>query len=324
MKRIIYLGIGVIAVVLVWSAAWFYLAGEVRKNIELLAYADGETTPSLQCATLNVGGYPFHFDADCQQASIVSGDTLVTVPGLRASVQVYQPTHLLASALGPATITDSFTGSKSAVSWTGLQASLRLEGWRIARLSVVGDGVAWNDTLLGPALIASSPRVEFHLLDIPEQHDPATGRAALALYTRAQDVVAPGFAITDGVASIEAELSGIPDDVRLLGTPDLLRDIQQAGGKLKLVSVTASDTNVANLDASGELGLTDRGLLEGQLSVTSTGVAERVGPLIAEPYRTLVLGNPAADGSYTQKLSARDGTIFSGLIPAAALPPLFY
>ncbi|WDR01459.1 DUF2125 domain-containing protein [Devosia algicola] len=204
MKRIIYLGIAILVVVLVWSAGWFYLAGEIRKSIVLMADADGIAAPALSCGTLDISGYPFHFNADCEKASLLSGDILVTIPGLRVSAQVYQPTHLLASALGPITIADDFTGSKSEISWDSLQASLRLEGWRIGRLSIVADNLAWTDVLFGQP-IASAPKAEFHLLDIPEQYDPERGTAALALYTQADNIVAPGLTITDGNASIQAE-----------------------------------------------------------------------------------------------------------------------
>ncbi|MEO5805908.1 DUF2125 domain-containing protein [Devosia sp.] len=323
MKRIIYLGIAVLVVVLLWTGAWFFIANEVRKNVVLLADADGVATPKLSCGTLDVGGYPFHFNLDCENAEITNADQVIKIAGVRASVQVYQPTFMLASAKSPVTIEDSFTGSKSAVNWSGLQASIRLDGWRIARISVIGDDIVWNDTLAGENLIAKSPKVEFHLIDIPEQHDAKTGRAALALYTKAADAVIPGFAITDGTAEIGTDIIGLPDDVRRFGEPDILRQIQQAGGKLSNLTVDASDTDASTLNAAGELSLDPRGLLEGKLDVTSKGVADRVSPLIDAPFRAIVLGNPDADGVSHQKLSAKAGAIYSGIIPVGAVLPAF-
>ncbi len=323
MKRIIYLAIAVLVVVLAWSSVWFFVANEAKKAIIALADADGLSQPRLSCAALNISGFPFHFDVDCANAELTSGDLVVTANGLRASMQVYQPSHVLAWARGPVTLTDSFTGSKSALDWTNLQASLRLDNWRIARLSLVGEDLVWNDTLQGQNLIASSSKLEFHLLDIPEQHDAAAGIAALAMVLEAKAVKAPGFTIDDGVISLQAELSGIPDDVRSFGAPDILRLIQKAGGKLRIVTISASDVDSSQFDAVGELSLNPQGMLEGQADVSSKGVAERIGPLIVEPFRTLVLGNPDANGAYRQKLSARNGTIYSGLVPAGSIPPLF-
>lgn len=321
-KRIIILGSVVVAVIVLWSAAWLALTGVIRQNVAALALADGVTTTSVACEKLDVGGFPFRFDLDCQKARIVSGDLVIVVPGIRASVRVYAPTHMLASALGPLQLTDSFTGTRNAVAWSGLEASLRLDNWRIARASVSARDVVWSDTLFGNAVVAQSPLAEVHLFDIPEQQDAERHVAALALYARAEQLAWPGLTLTDTNIEAQLELSGLPDDVRNWGDPLLLQSMQQAGGMLKVVSIHGTDADSV-LDAQGELRLDQQGLLEGQIGISSTGVAERVGPLLDEPWRTLVLGTPAPDGSHTNQLNFRAGGVFSGLVPIAALPPLF-
>jgi hypothetical protein len=228
-KRIIILGSVVFAVILLWSAAWLVGANLIRQTIEAQALADGVTQPRLACGTLDVGGYPFRFDVDCQGAQVTSGDIVVDVPAIRASVRVYAPTHLYASALGPLQLTDSFTGTRNSVAWSSLEASVRLNDWRIARASVSGKDLVWSDTLMGETLIAQSPLAEAHLFDIPEQHDPERGLAALSGYAFAQDVSYPGMTLTDTGAEIQLELTGLPDDVRNWGDPQLLRFIQQSG-----------------------------------------------------------------------------------------------
>ncbi|HTM76137.1 MAG TPA: DUF2125 domain-containing protein [Devosia sp.] len=322
MKRIIALLVVIIVLVLLWSGAWLFLAGEVRKNIVLLADADGITTPRLTCETLNISGFPFRFDADCTKAQLVSGDVAVDVPGLRASVLVYRPTHVLASALGPVEITDAFTGSKSRVSFASLEASARTDGWRLARISLSGTEVNWSDTLLGENLIAKSALIDLQLGDIPEQHDADRGLASLAGYFQIRDLVAPGFTIADGNAEIEVEVNGLPDDVRLFGEPDALVNWRAAGGQLKLASIHATDAE-SDLKASGTLALDPQGLLDGQINIASTKVVDRIGPYLAEPYRTLVMGSPAPGGSHTNVLNFRGGNVFSGLLPIASVPPLF-
>ena len=321
-KRIIILGSIVAAVVLVWTVAWFVLAGIVRQTVEAQALADGVASPKLTCATLDVGGFPFRFDVDCGSARIVSGDLAVDVPAVRASVLVYRPTHALAFAQGPIAIEDSFTGTRNSVAFSGLEASLRLEGWRVGRVSIVGKDVVWSDTLVGEALIAQSPLVEVHLLDMPEQHDAAQGLAALAGYARAETVSWPALTLTGANAEAELELTGLPDDVRNWGDAGLLQRLQQAGGGLRIVSIRGTDGD-STLDAQGNLALDPQGLVEGQITIASTGVAERIGPLLQEPWRTLVLGTPAPDGSHANQLNFRAGAVFSGLVPIASIPPLF-
>jgi hypothetical protein len=321
-KRIIILGSVVVAVVVLWSAAWLVLSGVIRQNVEALALADGVTTPNVSCQTLDVTGFPFRFDLDCGAARIVSGDIVVDVPAIRASARVYAPTHLLVSALGPLQLTDSFTGTRNAVAWSALDASLRLDNWRMARGSISARDVVWSDTLFGDAVIAQSSLVEIHLMDIPEQHDPERRVASLALYAPVQNLAWPGLTLTDTNADVQMELSGLPDDIRNWGDPQVLRAMQAANGALKIVAIHGTDANSV-LDAQGELRLDPQGLLEGQIGITSTGVAERIGPLLEEPWRTLVLGTPTADGSHANQLNFRAGGIFSGLVPIASVPPLF-
>jgi hypothetical protein len=321
-KRIIILGSVVVVVIVLWSAAWVVLSGMIKQNIAALATTDGVTTPNVACGTLDVGGFPFRFDVDCETARIVSGDVVVDVPGIRASVLVYRPFQLRVSALGPLQFSDNFTGTRNAVAWSSLEASVRLDNWRIGRGSISGKDVVWSDTLFGDAVIAQSPLVELHLLDIPEQHDPERHLAALALYAPVQSLAWPGLTLTDTNAEIQLELTGLPDDVRNWGDPALLPNLQQSGGALKVVSIHGTDA-ASTLDAQGELQLDPQGLLDGSIGISSTGVAERLGPLLEEPWRTLVLGTPAPDGAHANQLNFRAGGVFSGLVPIAAVPPLF-
>jgi len=320
--RIIILGAVVLLVIAAWAGGWYFFAGQIRQQVEALAFADGETSPQLSCAELSVSGFPFAFDVECSGASIVSGDLLVEIPGIRASALAYRPNHILASALGPARLADAFTGQRSAVAWTGLEASLRLENGRIARLSLVGRNVDWTDSLFGDAPIAGTPHVEAHLLDMPEAHDPDRHLAALAVFLRAEALEAPGLSIAGADAEIEAEITGLPDDVGAWGAVPFLPAWQQAGGVLRIVGIRASD-ETARLDASGEMALDAQGYPAGTLNIQSTGVAERIGPMIEEPWRTLVLGVPGADGSHTNQINFHGGAVSSGLVPIGAVPPLF-
>lgn len=321
-KRIIILGTIVLLVVLAWSGGWFFLAGLVRQNIEAQALADGVESPRVTCGSLRVSGFPFRFDVDCTDAIILSGDIEATVPGIRASIMVYRPTHFLASAKGPATVTDAFTGMRNEIAWSGLEASLRVWDWRIERLSIVGHDLVWSDTLVGNSVIAQATQLEGHLLDVPEQHDSARHVATLAGYMSTKALAYPGLTLADTNADVELELSGLPDDIRAWDNPQLPSVWQQAGGQLKIVSIRGSD-GASTLNAEGTLGLDPSGHVDGTLAIASTGVAERIGPLLEEPVRTLVLGSPAPDGSYNNQLTFKAGALFSGLIPIAQIPPLF-
>jgi len=321
-KRIIILGAVIVTIVLAWCIAWYVISGQIRQQVEALALNDGETAPQLTCASLDISGFPFRFELDCKNVAIVSGDLLIEFADLRGGVMAYRPNHILASATGPAQISDAFTGLRQQVSWTDIEASFRVENWRIARVSVIGNDFNWTDTLFADTLIAKSSHAEFHLLDIEELHDRATGRAALALFTRADDIEAPGIGLNPTQIEIEAELTGLPDDIRNWGSVPFLPDWQQAGGELRLTGIRAND-GTADLNATGQLQLDAQGYPTGTIDIDSLGVAQRIGAFIEEPWRTLVLGVPGENGRHVNKLTLAGGGISSGLVPLAALPSLF-
>ena len=321
-KRIIILGAIVLVLVLGWSGAWYFFAGQLRQQVEALAMADGETAPQLTCQNLVVGGFPFRFDVQWLGVAVVSADTLVELPELRASAMAYRPNHILATAIGPAGISDAFTGLRQSVSWTEIDASFRLENWRIARVSIVGDDLFWNDTLFGDTLLASAPHMELHLLDMPEIHEAEAGRAGLALFALAREVNAPSIELAAANAELEAEISGLPDDIRNWGLVPFLPDWQQAGGALRLVGLRANDAS-SDFEASGDLALDAQGYVTGAISVDSLGLAERIGPLIEQPWRTMILGMPGEDGRYRNQLTFAGGGVSAGLVPISAIPSLF-
>ena len=322
MKKIIALGIVVALVVLAYGGVWLWAAGQVTAHVQALATADGETTPRLACESLGVGGFPFSFDVTCTNATIESGDVTVTVAGLKATAEVYRPTHVLAFAQAPVRISDAFTGSSSRIDFDSLAASARLEGWRIARVSLVAEAPVLTDTVLDDWVIAKASRAEAHLVDEPDRHDAGLGLATLAQYLKLEGLEAPVWSITGGTATAEAEITNVPDDVRSYGDADLLRRWQAAGGRYLLTSLTGSDAAGA-FDVTGTLGLDSTGRAEGQVHLHSTGMVERLGPLLPPEYKGWIVGTQAADGSYSQALNIRAGVVFAGLLPVGVIPPLF-
>ncbi len=322
MKKIVALAIVVVVVAAGYTVAWLWAAGQAGDYVKRLETADGIDTPRLVCASFGIGGFPFGFDATCTEATIQTGDVTIEVSGLKASVEVYRPTHALVFAQGPATIEDAFTGSRSRLDFNAARGSARLDGWRIARVSTVLEEPLWTDTLFGDRLLARADQLELHLIDAPEKHDAAAGLATVAVYAKAEGLDAPGPGIAAGEATFEAEITNLPDDVRSYGDADLLRRWQAAGGRLEQARFKGDAADLA-LEASGTLGLDGAGRVEGQLQLRSSGVVERLGPLLPEQYRGLIVGAQDADGSYSQALTFTGGVVFSGLVPAGMVPPLF-
>ena len=83
------------------------------------------------------------------------------------------------------------------------------------------------------------------------------------------------------------------------------------------------DDGDTRFEATGNASLDAQGRVNGQLKLSSKGVVERLGTTIPEQYKGLIVGAPAADGSYSQTVNIASGIMFVGLVPAGMLPPVF-
>ena len=332
MNKFAVLLVAVLAVFGIWFGGWFLGAAQIGNAIAELADADGEEAPRVTCARQDVGGFPFRFDITCEGATIAAGDMTVTVGGIRATVLAYNPTQAKFSALAPVTLADAYSGAENRIDFAALEGSASLtaaspwrglfgEGWRIRRVSVLVDGLDWIDTVVGERLILSASHAESHLIDIPERHDPDTGTAALATYVQLNDAVAPAYGIAEGEAVLEAEVSGLPDDLRAFESEAALAGWREAGGALRLVRLRGT-SGEDFVESSGTLSLDGAARLDGQVAITSRGVVERFGASLPEEWKGIILGTQAADGSYSQTLNIRAGVVFAGLLPVAMVPPL--
>lgn len=319
MNRFLVVIAAVVLVCAVWIAGWLYVAGRVEAEIEALARADGVTQPRLSCASLSVGGFPFLFSPRCADARIDSGDVTVSLPRLEGSALFYRPTHVQLFAAGPARIEDAFNGTVREIDWSDLRASIRLEGDRLARASLVASDLAVSDRLFGETLLARAEAAELHLLGSPgpESGDPDL----LDLYLRLEDADIPAFEIARGTLTLDAQASGVPQ-MGDWGHPDLLWLWQREQGELTLRGLEAAADDIA-LRASGTARLDDNGLVNGTLSVSARGLGERFEAIAADPIGAVMLGAPDAEGNYSQAVTARAGTLFVGIIPVQRVPPLF-
>lgn len=331
MKKIIALFVVVILVVAAWSGGWFWAAGEIKSQIAALATTDGETEPKVTCGTTNVSGFPFRFDIECASATILQQDVTVTVAGIRASVLAYHPTQVVFSTLAPVTVADAFSGASYRIDYKGNEGSARLhtddvwkgltgEGWRIGRISIVADGINWVDTIVGDTPVLSADHAEIQIIDMPELHDVAGRTAALAGYATLQNATAPAYGIAGGEASLEAELTKLPDDIRDYGDT-LLSFWEQQQGELKLVSFKGTNGD-DYVESTGALKLAAGSRLDGNITLKSKGLIESLGTSVPEDLKPLIVGQQAADGSYSQTLNIKAGVVFVGLMPVAMIPPL--
>lgn len=334
-RKVIALGLAVLVVVALWSAGWFWGAGEIRRQIGLLAAADGETAPQVTCGTVNVSGFPFRFDIECADLGILDQDRSVSLAGLRATVMVYNPTHVVFSAKGPARFDNALTGSESRLDFTGFEGSARVVtsdlikglggvGWRIGRVSLVAEGVEWNETVVEDLLQAKVGHAELHLMDMPEAHDVEGGTAGLALYASVTDATLPGLAVQNGKASLEAELSQVPDDLMALADPSLLTRWVSRSGSFKLVRFAGDQPSPEeSFDVSGEARLGPDGLINGNVSYRTKGVLDRFAAMLGPLQLAALKGKPEDDGSFSNTLSIVSGEVKLGGVSLGFIGPAF-
>jgi len=195
-------------------------------------------------------------------------------------------------------------------------------GWRIGRVSLIVDKPVWNDTVLDDRLIAKADHAEAHLIDLPELHDAKAGLAGLGQYVEIDNLNAPGVQVNAAKVTFEGDIDKLPDDIRTYGEADLVKRWQAAGGTFTLKGFKGTDGD-SHFEATGALSLDAQGRVNGQVKLNSKGVVERLGTAIPEQYKGLIVGSPAADGSYSQTVNIAAGLMFVGLVPAGMLPPVF-
>ena len=322
MKRFVIMVVAIVAVSVLWMAGWFYIAGQVRAEIAALSQADGIAQPRLTCENLDVGGAPFSFSPHCDGARIVSGDLTVDLANIRGTALFYNPFHIQVFATGPARLTDAFTGATQEVRWSNLHASLRLDGNTVERFSAVADDLVYADMLIGENLIGTSGHAELHLLDATSPDAPAGSGRIYDAYAVFEDVASQRYEIANGRMSVDAQLTGLPDPA-LWSDPQALAFWQALGGQLSLRDLQVTADGLA-LTAQGQASLSEAGLVNANLEVVSQGVADRIEALVGDPsLAEIILGSPDAEGASRQNLSVANGTVTVGILPVAALPPLF-
>lgn len=319
MKRFVWLGAFVALIVIVWSGAWFAIAGVIRSEIE--AQGDPALESRLTCGQLDVAGFPFRFDITCAQATLIDADVTTTSPQVKATALAYRPTHLLAFVEAPLTLTDAFTGSVTEVGFTGGEVSIRLDGLlpddlAIARISAVADDIAWRKPLFGEALVGAASHAELHLL---KTEDPDSG---LAFSMRANGLAHAEAGISGGDLEIGLDLQKAPRRVTALASSDALRAWQAAGGAVEILAGRFTADGLS-AESSGTLALTDEGYLNGSIRLTSNGIFDRFDLSALGPLAAVIAGTPDASGTYTTSIAIRRGVVMAGLLPVEALPPLF-
>jgi hypothetical protein len=303
-----------------WSAFWFYAASEVDVTADAWRAQEAKSGRVYDCAKRSVAGFPFRLEVRCDGASVslVSQTAGATAP-VTASLgeilvvaQVYDPKLLIAEFTAPATISERGLSPSMTVNWSKARSSVVGLPAVPQRASIVFDD-AEIDRVNGsvPAPLARARHIELHgriaeglALDRPAME--AVLQIAAGSVQGVHPLLAEPFD-----ADVRTMLSGLKD-FSPKPWPERFREIQAAGGRVEIVQSRIQQGDLIAV-ATGTLGLSVNGRLDGELQMTVAGIEKAISALGIEkmldegvPQATL---DRVAPGVRTQDLNNLFGAL---------------
>ena len=278
-----------LVVAIAWSAFWFYAASQVDVVADAWRAQEAKAGRVYDCGKRSVGGFPFRLEVRCDDASVslisqTAGQTATAVPitarlgQILVVAQVYDPKLVIAEFTAPAAISDRGSTASYMANWSkGRSSVVGLPGVP-QRASIVFDDPTL-DRVDGAtrATLASAKHVELHgrLAEGAPPDRPvieAVLEIASGRILEQHPLLAEPFE-----ADIHAMVSGLKD-LSPRPWPERFRMIQAAGGHLDIVQSRVQQGEVIAV-ATGTLGLSPSGCLDGELQMTVAGL-EKVVPAI--------------------------------------------
>ncbi|MEM9104238.1 MAG: DUF2125 domain-containing protein, partial [Pseudomonadota bacterium] len=123
-RRFYWLAGAIVAAIAIYSAIWFYLAGQLEGRTQTLLSNLGSSDIVAECTDMEVRGYPFRLGLFCSgfQAQDALSDTVVSTGGFRSAAQVYKPNHIVSELDGPVSVASGI-GVLADLDWSVLRAS---------------------------------------------------------------------------------------------------------------------------------------------------------------------------------------------------------
>jgi len=269
-----------------WSVFWFFAASQVDVQADAWRAREAKSGRVYDCGRRSVAGFPFRLEVRCDNPSVslfsqAAGTALMNahLGQIMVVAQVYDPKRLIALFTGPATITNGSDPSSSlAVNWRLGEASVYGLPSVPQRGALVFDAPTIDrNTGSAQTPVARADHVELHgrLVDgTPADHPvietdlQVNGGSILG----AHPMLAEPFN-----ADVDTRLAGLKDFTPK-PWPQRFREIQAAGGHVEIVQSRIQQGEMIAV-ATGTLGLTANGNIDGELQMTVAGI-EKVIPAL--------------------------------------------
>lgn len=160
--KIVLLAVFAVVGMGVYSAGWYYLAGQLAGRVEGLIASLSEDGVSLSCDNLDVRGYPFRLGVFCDgitASDMTSGDMNVTTAAFRSAAQIYRPNHVVSELEAPVRAVLA-NGASLALDWQALQSSTVFGTSGLSRASLQGNALVAQ--VEGGAIDATADTLQLH------------------------------------------------------------------------------------------------------------------------------------------------------------------
>ena len=271
-----------------WSAFWFYSASKVDETADAWRAQEARSGRIYDCARRSVAGYPFRLEVRCDGVSVslvsqTAGQAATQTPitaklgEILVVSQIYDPKLLIAEFSAPATI--SGPGQPSMIAnWSKARSSVAGLPGVPRRVSLVFDDPSIDRTDVSPqAPLARARHIELHgrLVDGSAADHPnieTVVRIEQGSVQEMHPLLAEPFD-----AEVRTILTGLKD-FSPKPWPQRFREIQAAGGHVEIVQSRIQQGELIAV-ASGSLGLSAEGRLDGELQMTVAGLDKVIAAL---------------------------------------------
>ncbi len=272
-----------------WSGFWFFAASQVEVKADAWRAQEAASGRVYDCAKRSVAGFPFRLEVRCSGASVSlraqTAERAATQAPITASLgeilvvaQIWDPKLLIAEFTAPATISDRGGPPAMMVNWSKARSSVVGLPAVPQRATIVFDDPS-IDRVSGPVQtpLARAKLVELHgrLAEGSVQDRPVI-ETVLKIGQGSLQELHPLLAVPFD-ADVRTLLSGL-QDFKPKPWPERFRELQAAGGRVEIVQSRIQQGDLIAL-ATGSLGLTAGGRLDGELQMTVAGI-EKVIPAL--------------------------------------------
>jgi hypothetical protein len=274
-RRYIVLLLLVVALFGGWSWFWSYASGKAQANLDGWRVREAKSGRVYACGSETIGGYPFRFEVNCEQASALFQSNQppmeLKANGMLVAVQVYDPTLVISEFHGPLTVADPGQPPNIVVNWKLFQASVRGTPAAPERVSLAVDRPAIDRTTGGGQQnVLRASRIEVHGRIA---QGSVTSNPVIEMVLRLNKASMPSLhpAAAEPVdADITAVLRGLKDFAPKPWAARF-REVQAAGGGIDIAQARVQQGDTIAV-GTGTLSLNASGRLDGQLRVTVAGV----------------------------------------------------